>query len=34
MPTEVVPIIGGIVAMFVTFMVVLGGVSLWTGQGK
>jgi hypothetical protein len=32
MPTDVVPIIVAIVAMFATFMVVLGGAAFWTNQ--
>lgn len=33
MPAEAVPVIAVVVAVFATFMVVVGGVSIWTNLG-
>lgn len=33
MPTEAVPVIAVVIAVFATFMVVVGGVSIWTNLG-
>lgn len=33
MPAEAVPVVAAVVAVFATFMVVVGGVSIWTNLG-